>query len=76
MSWAQPISVQFLCWVGNDVGGLDSAWFIIWVVQICIFTRDLGEFTVRHEVLQLTLLSIGILPTIIIEYSKRLSGFL
>lgn len=60
MSWAQPISVLFLRWVGNDIG-LNSAWIMVCIIQICILTRELGEFTMLHEVLQLSLLSIVIL---------------
>ena len=79
VSWAQPISALFLCWVDNDTGGLDSAWFMVWTIHICILTRDLGEFTVLHELLQLSLLRIIILIItiiIIIGHSKRLNGFL
>lgn len=58
----------------NDLGGLDSAWFMVWTIQICILTRDLEEFTVLHEVLQWSLLNVIILIItiiiIIIEHSK------
>lgn len=73
VSGAQPMSTLFLCQVDNDMGGLGSAWFMVWTIHICILTRDLGVFTVLHELLQWSLLRIIILiktiTIIIIEHS-------
>ena len=72
VSGAQPISALFLCRVDNDMGGLDSAWFMVWTIHICILTRDLGVFTVLHELLQWSLLRIIILiETITITIIKH-----
>lgn len=66
--------------VGNDLVGLDAPWFNGLDYTVCILTRDLEEFTVLHQVLQWSLLSIIILIItttiiVIIEHSKRLSDF-
>ena len=38
VSGAQPMSALFLCQVDNDMGGLGSAWFMVWTIHICILT--------------------------------------